>query len=239
MSELKKIWEVQQLEIKKTDLEKQLKHLPAAKELKKLKAEIEAGQEQLKKKKEDYDRDKKRLKHKEDEASAQREKIEELSKDLYDGYSGSNAKELAGAAAKLDDLKRKLGHMDDEIISQMEKAENRKQDILTDMDELNIKKDSFRQLNREYQAQKDEISAELEKIPGQKDALTKEVDPEKLALYQKLAPDFPDGVVIAEAKNGICAGCRMGVSFDVMKHLKADGRIIYCDNCGRILMPAD
>lgn len=238
MSELKKLREIQQLELKKAELEKQLKHLPAARELKKLKAEIEAGQELLKQKKEAYDREKKNLKNKEAEAAGEREKYETLSKELYSGQSGS-AKELAGAAAKLDELKEKIGLLDDEIIDLMEKVEEERQVILAETAALNIKKDSFRQLHREYQAQKDDFSAEIDRIPSLKDALAKEVTAGIMAIYQKHKADFPDGVVIADMQNGICSGCHMGVSFDIMKHLKSDGKIIYCDHCGRILLPVD
>lgn len=238
MSELKKLWEIQQLDLKKKVLEKQLRHLPAVNELKRLKVDIETGQEALKKKKETYDRDKKFLNQKEDEAAGQREKYEALSKELY-GSDSSNAKELAGATAKLDELKEKVDLLDDEIIGLMEKVADQKQVIQEDTAELNTKKDSFRQIRQEYRTQKNEICTELEKLPGEQAALSKGIASEKMALYQKMHAEFPDGIVVAVAKKGICAGCHMGVSFDIINQLKLDTKIIYCDHCGRILLPMD
>lgn len=238
MSELKLLWEIQQLDLEKGMLEKQLRNMPLANELKRLKAEIEMGQEALKKKKETYDREIRRLKLKEDEAASLREKYEASSKDLY-GSDSSNAKELAGATAKLEELKEKVDVLDDEIIEIMEKVAEQKQVYLDEMAELNVRKDSFREIRQEYQTYKDEICSKLEKLPGKLVALTKSVTTEKIALYQKLHVNFPDGVVVADTKKGICAGCHMGVSFDIMNQLKSDTKIIYCDHCGRILLPTE
>jgi len=238
MSEIKLLWEIQQLGLRKTALERQLRSLPAARELKKLKGDIEAGQEALKIKREIYDSQKKSLKQKEDEAAGLRAKIESLNEELYSGEH-NNAKELAGITAKLDDLKEKLGQLDDETIGLLEEAEDKKQTIIAETAELNVKKDSFRQLLEEYQAQKNEISAELDNIIPRQEELTKGVTAENIALFRDLQEKYPAGIVIASAEKAICAGCHMGVSFDIMKQLKADKKIIYCDHCGRILLPAE
>ncbi|MFZ5640214.1 MAG: zinc ribbon domain-containing protein [Bacillota bacterium] len=238
MTEWKILREIQQLDLRQTALENQLKRQPLAKELKELKAEIEAGQATLKKKVEAYEQEKKFLKQKEDEAAGQEEKIEALTKELYSGQA-DNVKELAGAAARLDELKESLGMLDDEVISLMEKLEGQKQALMAETAELNAKKKRFRQLRQQYQAKKDEISAEIEQIPTRQEALVKGVTPEIIALYQGLQGKFPDGLVIADTRNGICSGCHMGVSFDIIKQLKSDGKIIYCDHCGRILLPEE
>jgi predicted nucleic acid-binding Zn-ribbon protein len=238
MTEWKILREIQQLDLRKTTLENQLKRLPLAKELKELKAEIEAGQAALKEKIEAYEGDKKLLKQKEDETAGQEEKIEALTKELYSGQADS-VKELAGAAARLDELKEGLGMLDDQVIGMMETLEGQKQAIMDETVDLKAKKERFRQFHQQYQNKKDEISAEIERIPSRQEELVKDVMPEIIALYQGLQGKFPDGMVVAETQKGICSGCHMGVSFDIIKQLKSDGKIIYCDHCGRILLPAE
>ncbi len=238
MSEMKLLWEMQQLNLKKIALEKQLKSSPVVKELTQLKVNIKAVQEELKEKKEVYDREKKHLKQKEDAAAGLREKIEALNNELYSGQH-NNAKELTGVTAKLDDLKEKLKILDDEAIIFMEKIEELKQTILGETAALNSNKDRFRQLRDDYLQQKNSVSAEINAIPARQNKLGKGVTAEKMTIFRQLSDNFPDGMVIAGAAKGICAGCHMGVSFDIMKHLKLDDKIIYCDHCGRILLPMD
>ena len=238
MSELKLLWEIQQLDLEKAVMEKQLRGLPAVREMRKMKPDIEAGQENLKQLKETYSARKKALKQKEDEAAALREKIEDLNKELYSGEH-NNPKELAAVTVKLEGLKETLGALDDATIEIMDDTERQKAAILEATAELKVKQDSYRLLLDEYKKQKEKINAGIEQMPARRERLTKGVTDEKFTLYRKMSEKYPQGGVIASAVNGICGGCHMGVSFDVIRHLKNADEVIYCDHCGRILVSTE
>jgi hypothetical protein len=53
--------------------------------------------------------------------------------------------------------------------------------------------------------------------------------------YRKLSGKFQDGKPLAVLEKGVCSGCHMGVSFDLLKKAKTDSHNLRCDNCGRML----
>lgn len=235
MKDLKILWELQELGALKEKTQKPLKTLPEVKQLKSLRTEIETIQADMRILMEDLNLAKKNLKLLEDNVFVLKEKMVKASNDLYSGEI-TDSKELESAQKNVLVLKDKVSENEELALTAMEKIEKTDEEIKEMATKLDNRKDAFRLLNREYNDKRDNIIKKEEKLDAKIGILIKRVNPDKLKLYNNIAEKFEDKKAIALLQTGVCSGCHMAVSFELLKLSRNKPDKIVCDNCGRILL---
>lgn len=236
MDKLKILFDLQNANREKSRLEKLLKTLPQVKELKDLKKAIELAQteiQQIGPKLESY---RKNLKKEEQLISGFKDKVKMASDLLYSGEI-TNVKELESAKKNLETEQAKISTVEEKAILLMEKIEEFENKIRLMLKELEDKKSKFRDLNKQYVKEKESISHSIQEIDNWTENTRKALPPDLMESFQVLCRKFDDGQGIGLLRQGVCSGCHMSVSFDLLKKAKVMPGKIICDNCGRWLIP--
>ena len=155
-------------------------------------------------------------------------------KRLYDG-SIANTKELEALQHEIANIRERKARTEDELLDRMERREELEARANMAQDEVAGSRAKLEAVGGDAVRELDEVVASLAETRTARDALTHEIDPELLELYEDLRGQ-KKGVGAAAIVEGVCQACHEKLSaleLDRLKH--ADG-VKRCEYCRRIVV---
>ena len=180
------------------------------------------------------------LKRDQARADADVEQVSERSRhdrDLLDGGTINDPKQLTNLQHEMDSLARRQGELEDIELEIMERVEG----AMAAVRQLHGQRDALA-LERDAQASTvADLLADLEDeraiVTAERAAIVPEIPADLLALYERIRIDG-GGVGAAHVQRGRCGGCRLELPPNEIERLRnaPANEVLRCEECRRILV---
>jgi len=237
LMQLKLLWELQKIDLTIAALQKTIEEAPLKSGVEEALQNLEALKNDQTQLTESLRADHKALR----ELEMKIQKIVDDRKDLNDGlYSGktTSSKELEQMQRKMDILAEEKKKFEDRLLVLMESVENKEgtlKELNEQIDQMGrLLKEKEEKLEQELSLYRSELSNMDQKRAGK----TEGIEQKYLDRYAMLSEKYK-GQALALVENDICGGCRVFISGALRGHLYNPGALVYCENCGRLLIKLD
>ena len=88
--------------------------------------------------------------------------------------------------------------------------------------------------NKLHQKKKKELEEKKKNLNQEKEELMPKIPSDQINLYIKISAK-KNGIVLSPVNDDFCSMCHVRIRPQVLNELKAQEKIILCENCGRIL----
>lgn len=200
--------------------------------LKKIKVEFDKSKIQFKQKAYDIEKIKLNYKKISGELASLKKELEELKSKLYN-YTGCDLKFINALQREIAAKEGNVKSLDDKLLELLENEEK-----------LSLSFEEFRsklsELKNNFYNYKNKAN---EKINDAKSAIienTESINKIEASLPEELLKEFNKifsltGSGVGELNKNTCSACKMKVSSLTIDSIKKGEKIVYCDNCGRII----
>ena len=165
------------------------------------------------------------------EIEAVRQKIAKLREQQFQIKSNEEFKTLNKEIAHLNDEIKK---MEEGEIACMEQVETSLADELKAQKDLAQIEGTIKDRLKELEERKANLEKEVQQLQSERDAISKDVANDVLAVYNRIIENKKDMALVA-AEKSTCSGCHMHLQAQVICDLKKGAGLITCSFCGRIL----
>lgn len=215
-------------------------------EMFRLKQEL-SGHPVLQKKAEDeFEKKKVRLKAAEDELKARQVKQKERELDLASReekikklqtqlYALKSNKEYQAMELEIKGAKADNSVVEEEILRLFDAVEEARAAVAREKEALAAEEKSHKETLAVLKKNSDALNAQVSALDERRKVFTPNVDPKLLTQYEKILKGR-DGLAIAPVLEQSCGGCHIGLPAQFVNEIQMQpDKIMYCEDCGRIL----
>jgi len=232
MNQLEFLWSLQKHDKHLNILKKTLEGIDKRKIIHELEVRLKEIEYDLTNKKTQLQVDEFKIQRDDNKLKQLRFNLEEIQKRLYSGNI-SDLKQLTHMTKESGELKMEIDKLENGILSLMEKVEELKIEITYDESVNIIVNKELVGAISEFKGQVAEIQGKIDHESIKINKIVENIDEDTLKHYNQLKNR--KGMAIAEIMEEKCSGCHMTIPTSLLRELKCDGSIVFCDNCGRIL----
>ena len=131
-------------------------------------------------------------------------------------------------------VQQRIREVEDQELVFMEQLEEIKTTLADREKDLKLEQARVDEEVKVLASRKDAIQAEIAKIQQDRDAMTKDVDPDWLSRYDRVFKKFKD-VAMVPVEHGTCGGCHMTLPPSVVHNAKNNLVMTSCNFCNRML----
>jgi uncharacterized protein len=232
--QLKLLWNLQETDVSIHNIEEDIEQAPLKSGVQEKKETLEKLQAEKAEKEAKLKADQKTLR----ELEMKTLKIVDDRKELYDnmyGGKGGNVKELEQKQRRMDQLAAEKKNLEDNVIVLMESIEEQEEQLKTLTEELRQAEDDLKKTEVKLATELEELKEKLSGLVERRQERAGKIDSKLLEKYRILAEKH-QGRPLARVDNDICGGCRVFISGALRGHLYNPDALVYCENCGRLLV---
>ena len=237
MGEIHILMELQHVELKLEKVQKTLKELPVFEEFKKLQSENADAKEALGWAEDKLKEYLKRIRRLEGQLQSAEQEYKENQERLYSD-AVQNAKELEQLERKVEALHREQQNQEEIMLTAMEGTEELEKALTSAKDNYVMINKKLRLKQKTGNEEISRLKEEIRFLREQRELLLQQVSKPLLDEYREMRTKY-NGRPLATVENDICCGCRVGVSSSIKAMLLRPDSKAICENCGRILVPAE
>jgi len=231
---LSQLWQLQEMQLHHQELQQKLQTSTLARELKREKERLEAFQETTLargKESEQLNREIDKLERTYQNLQAKKKQFEGK---LYSGTI-NNPKELNNLQHQVEITTQELARAEDSLIELDVKREQLEEWLAVNNDQLHADKAAYRERLAQYRAWREGLKREMNVLKVNVTQLEGEIEPELRIFYSDLQRRL--GLkALARVVKGSCSGCNLIIPPVLILEARS-GKLIYCENCGRLILP--
>lgn len=152
-------------------------------------------------------------------------------------YSGTvkNTKELADLQQEVEALGRRRASLEDDALLMMMEIDERKATQSEADAEVARMASEFDTASAGFNKEQNTLALQLNQLLERRKRQLTRVPPSLLQTYENLSRQ-KNGVAVAGLRGNKCLGCQLTLAANIVRAAD-EGKLVYCDNCGRILCP--
>ncbi len=236
--QLKLLWDLQELDLAISAVKQQIEEVPALSGVEETAEQFEELQRDITEKESRLKNDRKALKNLEMRTQKIFDDRKELNENMYGGKVTS-VKELEQMQRKMDLLAEEKKRIEDDILILMEAVEEQEQLLEEKEAELEKCRQELQKKETALAENLDRLDRDLSALEVKRAELAEKIETKYINKYNMLVEKHQGGQALARVEEDICGGCRVFISSAHRGHLYNPGAMVYCENCGRLLVKLD
>ena len=235
MTKLEYLLMYQKADLKKQQLENDLRTTESRQKLNKVTKLLREQQATLQKLTEDADAQKNVLSKllSQQESLAHELELNHSEMETLEADEEVTAEELTEFRVDVERLNRELGRLEKDVKGLLDQLEKTTADFQKARSLGGRAKKEYDRLKAVVEVEKTEGAAGIATATKEMETVERQVDPTFLAKYKKARVHHSMPVV--PVVNEKCSGCNMSIPMAVIKKLASQENVMECENCGRIL----
>lgn len=231
--DLKKLLELQKMDLERDTLEAQVAKLP--RDITALDQQLSEHLRLYEGHKEQLAENQKERRQLEGEIQLLQEKISKHKNQLYELKSNMQYRAMVH---EIEMEEAKISQGEDRILEKMEEGEQFEKLIRESEAALNQQKAHVGEQKKRLQADLDSAQGQLRQLLERRKGLAESVNPELLGSYHRVQK-LRGGTAMAEARDGFCGSCNVRLRPQAYNEIRTNRNIINCESCNRILFYVD
>jgi len=231
MSQARALHRVQEIELSVIERTKRIKEINALLEDNEI---VQEAQQEFDRAEEKLDTAAKAVKDMELQIEAVANKQKATETRLYSG-NVTNPKELQDMQNEIASLTRRRGDLDDKLLELMVARDEAQAEF--DQAEADLKSitEDWEAEHQDLLEEKETLTSESEKLMVDRKKALQAVEPSAMKIYNSLRKTKANRPV-ATVEGNTCTACGIEQNNAIISELNRDDKLVYCHNCGRILV---
>lgn len=227
---IKKLIQLQDLDLRIINFEEQRQKLPEEKEKEKIiyedfKNQISELEQELKNLK---------VKQKEEEVDlgSKEEQVKKLQLQLYQVRDN---KAYSALQNEINSIKADNSIIEEEILRMLDEIDKKEKELSEKKERLGEAKQRVDKYISEIDRKIEELDRQISRLKKEREKFIPNIEDSILGKYERILKNKKDSLAIVSIKGGCCQGCFMTLPPQTINEVKMDNKIVICENCSRIL----